>query len=108
MNVQFERCIDATELMMIVLASDSSLSSILNRKRVCRALASDIHGLCPTDRMRRVRRSLPACASISLEYRQHRAKREDVALAAERGRVQVRGAAPIKKKRVGAIQPVTK
>jgi hypothetical protein len=28
-------------------------------------------------------------------------------MAVERGRVQVRGAAPIEKERVGAIQPVT-
>jgi hypothetical protein len=32
--------------------------------------------------------SLPACVPISLEYRQHRAKQQDVAMAVERGRVQ--------------------
>src|SRR5262245_8634945 len=59
------------------------------------------------ERFRPRRRSLPTCASISLEYRQHGAKRDDVAMAVEQGRVQARSAAPVEKQGVEAIQPVT-
>src|SRR5271166_167986 len=44
---------------------------------------------------------------IPLEYSQHRAKRHDVAMAVERGRVQVWRAASVKKQGIGATQPVT-
>jgi hypothetical protein len=65
-------------------------------------------GLSSREQGRGVRRwSLPTCASISLEYSQHRAKRQDVAMAVERRRVQARGAASVKKQSVGAVQPVT-
>ena len=50
---------------------------------------------------------LPIRASISLEYSQHRAKRQDVTKAIERGRVQARSTAPVEKQSVRAIQPVT-
>jgi hypothetical protein len=50
---------------------------------------------------------LPIRASISLEYSQHWAKRQDVTKAIERGRVQARSTAPVEKQSVRAIQPVT-
>jgi hypothetical protein len=50
---------------------------------------------------------LPTCASILLEYRQHRAKRNEIAMAIERRRVQACGAASVKKQCIGAIQSVT-
>src|SRR5262245_36444618 len=52
-------------------------------------------------------RSLAAAASGSLVYSQHRAKRQDVAKAFKGRGVQARGAATVKKQRIGAIHAVT-